>query len=174
VADDDLLCCVALRNEALRLPYFLDYYRQKGVTQFLIVDNNSTDESGDYLLAQPDVYVWHSTHAFSQANFGAAWFELLLQRYGIGHWTLLVDADELLYYPDCEQQSIQRWCTALEQQGVKAYKAILLDMYADTPVHETSKRHAGSSIKIRLATGAVYGNESLAVRSGTIVSIRCR
>lgn len=134
---DELLCCVVVRNEALRLPYFLAYYRQKGVTSFLIVDNGSTDETRAYLLAQADVYVWSSAYSFKAANFGSAWFELLLQRYGIGHWVLIVDADELLYYPACEQTSLPQWCQALERQNAKAYKAILLDMYADRAIQET-------------------------------------
>ncbi|MCX6044760.1 MAG: glycosyltransferase family 2 protein [Chloroflexi bacterium] len=137
ISAGELLCCVVVRNEALRLPYFLAYYRQKGVTRFLIVDNGSTDETLAYLLAQADVYVWSSTYSFKAANFGAAWFELLLQRYGIGHWVLLVDADELLYYPGCEQTSLLQLCDELRRQDVKAYRAILLDMYSDKAIRET-------------------------------------
>ena len=34
-----------MRNEGLRLPYLLDYYRQLGVKRFFIVSNGSTDET---------------------------------------------------------------------------------------------------------------------------------
>jgi len=137
LADGELLCCVVVRNEALRLPYFLAYYRQKAVTRFLIVDNGSTDGTLDYLLAQPDVYVWSSACSFRDANFGAAWFELLLRRYGIGHWVLIVDADELFYYPACEHISLPQLCDKLAQQAVKAYSALLLDMYSDKAIDQT-------------------------------------
>ena len=40
-----ILCFVTLRNEAVRLPYFLDYYRALGVDHFLVVDNDSDDGS---------------------------------------------------------------------------------------------------------------------------------
>ena len=40
ISPNELLCCVVVRNEAKRLPYFLDYYRQKGVNRFFIVDND--------------------------------------------------------------------------------------------------------------------------------------
>jgi len=41
IKPSDILCCVTVRNESLRLPYFLEYYREKGVDKFLIIDNNS-------------------------------------------------------------------------------------------------------------------------------------
>ncbi|NEP41674.1 MAG: hypothetical protein F6K35_21555 [Okeania sp. SIO2H7] len=51
----DILACVVVRNESLRLPYFLSYHRQQGIDKFLIVDNGSNDETLAYLLQQPDV-----------------------------------------------------------------------------------------------------------------------
>jgi tetratricopeptide (TPR) repeat protein len=134
---DDVLCCAAVRNEAVRLPYFLSYYRQKGVAWFLIVDNNSADDTLPYLLQQPDVYVWHSTCSFKRANFGAGWFEVLLRQYGRDHWCLIVDADELLYYPDCEHKSLSELCGELDLQDKKAFTAVLLDMYSDRPIKDT-------------------------------------
>jgi glycosyltransferase involved in cell wall biosynthesis len=133
----DILCCLVIRNEMLRLPYFLTYYRQKGIDKFLVVDNHSTDGSREYLLAQPDVLVWHSDYSFNKANFGAAWFELLLRKYGTGHWVLIVDADELLYYPNCETTSIADLCRHLDYKNKRAFNAVLLDMYAAKPIRAT-------------------------------------
>ena len=133
----DILCCVVVRNEAIRLPYFLAYYRGQGIDKFLVIDNNSTDNTLAFLLDQPDVYVWQSSYSFNQANFGAGWFELLLRKYGLGHWCLIVDADELLYYRDCEHRTIVDLCKSLARANKRAFKAVLLDMYADKPVKET-------------------------------------
>lgn len=138
IAASDLLCCVVVRNELPRLPYFLDYYRHKGVAKFLIVDNDSTDETLAYLRQQPDVYVWHSAKSFNQVNFGSVWFELLLRQYGIGHWCLTVDADELLHYPDCEHKTILQLCQELDEKHYRAYTAVLLDMYSDQSIQETA------------------------------------
>jgi glycosyltransferase involved in cell wall biosynthesis len=134
---DDLLCCVVVRNEAARLPYFLSYYREKGVAKFLIVDNDSTDQTLSYLLGQLDVYVWHSPRSFNQANFGSAWFEVLLRKYGVGYWCLTVDTDELLYYPDCEHKTLPQLCRQLDQHHKTAFGAVLLDMYANKPIKDT-------------------------------------
>ncbi|MBD2771529.1 glycosyltransferase family 2 protein [Iningainema tapete] len=133
----EILCCVVERNELLRLPYFLSYYRQKGIAKFLIVDNNSTDGSLSYLLEQSDVYTWHSTRPFSKANCGSIWLELLLRKYGVGHWCLTVDADEIFYYPDCENISIDQLCQELDKKQKTVFDAILLDMYSDKAVQDT-------------------------------------
>ena len=37
----EILCCMVVRNELPRLPYFLEYYRKKGVDAFFAVDNCS-------------------------------------------------------------------------------------------------------------------------------------
>jgi tetratricopeptide (TPR) repeat protein len=133
----EILCCTVLRNELSRLPYFLAYYRKKGIGAFLAVDNGSSDGSLEYLLSQPDVYVWHSELSFNRANFGAGWFEPILRMHGQGHWCVIVDADELLYYPDCERRSIVDLCRALDLKGKRAFSAIHLDMYSDVPIRDT-------------------------------------
>ena len=133
----EVLCCCVIRNELARLPYFLEYYRRKGVGSFLAVDNGSSDGSVEYLLMQPDVYLWQSTLSFNRANFGSAWFEPILSIYGRDRWCLIVDADELLYYPDCEQRTIASLCRRLDHQKKRAFKAIHLDMYSDLPIRDT-------------------------------------
>ena len=133
----EILCCCVIRNELARLPYFLEYYRRKDVGSFLAVDNGSSDGSVEYLLRQPDVYLWQSTLSFSRANFGSAWFEPILSMYGRNRWCLIVDADELLYYPDCERRTIASLCRRLDRQKKRAFKAVHLDMYSDLPIRDT-------------------------------------
>ena len=134
VTPEDILCCSAFRNECLRLPYFLSYYRSMGVARFFIVDNNSTDGTLTYLLRQPDVHVWRSGCSFNKANFGSAWFEVLLRTYGENHWCVTVDADELLYYPDCETKGLKELTGELDLKRKKALTAVLLDMYSNKPI----------------------------------------
>ncbi|HBE20935.1 MAG TPA: glycosyl transferase family 2 [Cyanobacteria bacterium UBA11149] len=172
VALGDILCCVVVRNETLRLPYFLSYYREKGVDKFLIVDNESTDDTQSYLLSQPDVYLWHSNLSFNRANFGSAWFEVILRKYGVNHWCLTVDADEILYYPDCETKSIRQLCAELDGQNKKAFTAILLDMYSNLPIRETHYNQGQNFLEVcpyfdkqfyhtKLEQGGDYKNQIL-------------
>jgi glycosyltransferase involved in cell wall biosynthesis len=140
IAPQDVLCCVVVRNEAVRLPYFVDYHRRLGVARFLVVDNDSSDGTQAWLARQSDVYLWKSSLSFRKANFGSTWFELLLRRFGVGHWCLIVDADELLIYPDCERRSLPSLCSSLEKRGKRAFNAVLVDMYSDKPIRDTLYR----------------------------------
>ncbi len=129
------LCFLVVRNEMLRLPFILKYYREKGITDFFIVDNDSQDNTLAYLLLQPDVYVWHTSQHFSKK---LDWLSCLLQIYALGHWSLIIDADEILYYPDCEEQSIPQLCNHLDKQGKNALQVIMLDLYSDKSIKATN------------------------------------
>lgn len=137
---DALLCCMVVRNEGLRLPYLLDYYRSQGVACFFVVDNGSTDGTIELLRNRSDVSLWRSTLSFKAGAFGSAWFELLLRRYGVGHWVLLVDADEELIYPGYREKTVPELCSDLESAGKHALPAILLDMYSAGPIEQTVYR----------------------------------
>ncbi len=137
VGADEILCCVAVRNERARMPYFLDYYRQLGVDRFFFIDNGSSDGTTEWLLARTDVHLWTSNLSFKRANFGSAWFEILLRDHGIGHWCLTVDADEFSYFDGAPERSLKQFCRDLDRRGKQAVTGVLLDMYSDRPVRET-------------------------------------
>ncbi|MEM6480250.1 MAG: glycosyltransferase family 2 protein [Pseudomonadota bacterium] len=125
----DILLFSTLRDEYVRLPYFLKYYRELGVSHFLIVDNNSTDGSGDFLAQQKDVSLWHTSDSYRRAKFGVDWLNWLQRRYGHDHWTLVVDPDELFIYPFCDTRPIRALTDWLEVSQVRSFGAMLLDMY---------------------------------------------
>ncbi|KGM49826.1 glycosyl transferase family 2 [Pseudooceanicola atlanticus] len=126
--NDMLLFCTA-RNERVRLPYFLEYYRDLGVQHFLFVDNDSDDGTAAYLADQPDCSVWHTAKGYKRARFGMDWINWLLMRYGHGHWTLTVDPDEFFVYPFCDTRPIQALTDWLDASSIKSFAAMLLDMY---------------------------------------------
>ena len=49
-----LTAIVLVHEEALRLPFFLFFYRLLGVDQFLIVDNGSRDRTQEILSSEKD------------------------------------------------------------------------------------------------------------------------
>jgi len=126
---DDLLLFSTQRNEHIRLPYFLNYYREKGVNHFLIVDNDSNDGSLEYLAEQPDVSVWHTRKSYKRSRFGVDWLNWLQFRYGHGHWCLTVDPDEFFIYPFCDTRPIRALTDWLDASSIKSFSAMLLDMY---------------------------------------------
>lgn len=171
-APDEILCCLVARNERSRLSYLLDYYRRLGVDRFLVCDNDSDDGSVEWLLEQPDVHVWTSTLSFTQANFGSAWFELLLRRHGVGHWCLTIDADEFLYFDGAPQRTLKQFCRDLDRRGKQAATGMMLDLYGDRPIRDT-RYHDGDdplhhcpffdrrAFHQKIADGGEYRNQNL-------------
>lgn len=129
IREDDILLFSTLRNERVRLPYFLEYYREQGVNHFLIVDNDSTDGSADYLAEQPDVSVWRTTSSYKRSRFGVDWLNWLQMKYAHGHWALTVDPDEFLVYPFCDTRPLRALTDWLDASNIKSFSAMLLDMY---------------------------------------------
>ncbi|NOX39568.1 MAG: glycosyltransferase family 2 protein [Alphaproteobacteria bacterium] len=129
ITRDAILGFSTVRNEILRLPFFLKHYRALGVEHFLIVDNNSDDGTREYLAEQPDVSVWGSTHSYKKSRFGVDWLTWLQIRHGHGHWCLSVDADEILVYPDNETRPLRALTGWLDARSIPSFGALMLDMY---------------------------------------------
>lgn len=129
ITDDAILAFSTVRNEVIRLPYFLNYYRNLGVQHFLMVDNDSDDGTTEYLSAQPDVSLWHTKHSYKLSRFGVDWLTWLQIKHGHGHWCLTVDADEILVYPHHEARPLAELTAWLDQTGTPSFGALMLDMY---------------------------------------------
>ncbi len=129
-----ILAFVTVRNEALRLPYFLQHYRKLGVDHFLIVDNASTDGTMALLQGQVDVSVWQTSAGYRASRFGLDWLTGLMRRHGAGHWCLTLDADELLVYPHCETRPLRALTEHLQAEGRPSFGALMLDLYPKGPL----------------------------------------
>lgn len=143
-----ILLFSTMRNERIRLPYFLDYYRRLGIDQFLIVDNDSTDGTREYLAQQPDVSLWTTQAGYKQSRFGMDWIMHLLRRYGAGNWCLTVDVDEFLVYPFCETRPLRALTDWLDSASVRSFSAMLLDMYPKGAIHEQPYREGQNPFEI--------------------------
>jgi hypothetical protein len=143
-----ILLFSTMRNERVRLPYFLDYYRKLGIDHFLIVDNGSTDGSREYLSDQPDVSVWSTSAGYKQSRFGMDWIMHLLRRHGQGNWCLTVDVDEFLVYPYCETRPLRALTDWLDSAGTRSFSSMLLDMYPKGAMHEHPYREGQNPFEI--------------------------
>lgn len=148
-----------MRNEKIRLPFFLRYYRNLGVNHFLIVDNDSTDGTREYLAAQPDVSVWTTKASYKSARFGMDWITRLQRRFCHGHWTLTVDVDEFLIYPFCETRPLKALTDWLDASAIRSFSAMLLDMYPKGPIDAQPYREGQDPFEI--ATYFDSGNYSV-------------
>lgn len=133
---DDILLVSTFRNEHIRLPYFLEYYRAMGVGHFLFVDNGSTDGGAEYLRGMKDVSVWQTSASYRQAGFGIDWMNHLKRKYAHGHWVLVVDPDELFVYPFCDTRPIQALTDWLDNSAIRSFSAMLIDVYPKGRIDE--------------------------------------
>ena len=137
VGKNDILLFATLRNEVVRMPFFLNYYRSLGVKHFFLVDNGSTDGFRALVANDVDVSVWHTEASYSDSNFGMHWMNALLRRYGCEHWCVTCDPDEFLVYPRCDERNLSELAEFLESEHRRSLCCLMLDMYSDKPVSET-------------------------------------
>lgn len=148
IREDDILMFCTLRNEKVRLPYFLNYYREMGVNHFLFVDNDSTDGSLDYLAEQSDVSVWHTRASYKRSRFGVDWLNWLQLKYAHGHWALVLDPDEFLVYPFCDTRPLRALTDWLDASSIKSFSAMLLDMYPKGRLDENPYQSGQNPLEI--------------------------
>ena len=77
IKPNDILLFSTIRNEEIRLPFFLKYYRNLGIIHFILVDNHSSDGSLALLKGQPDVSIWQTEHSYKKSHFGVDWLNCL-------------------------------------------------------------------------------------------------
>lgn len=141
IGSSDILCFATMRNEVLRLPFFLAHHRKIGINHFLIVDNGSDDGTLEMLQEQPDVSLWRTDESYKLSRFGMDWLTALQWKYGHGHWCLTADADEALIYPEWTTRPLSVLTAWLTAQNVRSFGAILLDLYPKGPL---SSHHYGA------------------------------
>ncbi len=130
----DILCFSCVRNEAARLPFWLAHYRKLGVAHFLIVVNDSDDGSLAYLAKQEDVSVWQTDESYRKTRFGMDWLGALQRKHAHGHWSVTVDADELLIYPAHDTRDLRQLTSWLDKKGRVSFGATMLDLYPQGPL----------------------------------------
>lgn len=163
----EILLFSTQRNEKSRLPYFLQYYRDLGVTHFVIVDNDSSDGTGAYLVDQPDVSLWQTKASYKNSRYGVDWLNHLQSKYAHGHWCVVVDADEFLLYPFCDTRPLRALTDWLDSCSIRSFGAMMLDMYPKGPLEDQPYQPGQNPMDIAcwfdsgnymISRNPVYGN----------------
>ncbi len=136
IGQGQILVFSTMRNERVRLPYWLAHHRALGVDHFLIVDNGSDDDTREFLMREPDVSLWSTGHSYKLSRFGMDWLTLLQRRHGHGHWCLTVDADEIFVYPHHDTRPLPALTGWLDREGRRSFGALMLDMYPKGPLRD--------------------------------------
>jgi len=136
---------VIARNEALRLPYFLNYYSTLGVDRFFLIDNNSTDNTREIALTYKNVHVFKIDESYKNHW---TWMEFFLEKYGKNRWCMVVDVDELLHFPYSESLSIKKLISYFDLNHYTAIRSLLLDVYSDKAITDTFYKQNENPLKI--------------------------
>ena len=135
VKDDSLNLIVVFRNEELILPYFIDYYKKMNIDNFIFIDNNSTDESLNYILERNDI---NSQIHFVQTSYrdnlyGVGWVNKILKDQFKNKWCVVVDVDELILLPD------NKTLTDIKSEMINSDSNVLQTLMVDFYPNELNK-----------------------------------
>ena len=126
-----------LRDEIIRLPYFLYYYNKIGIKHFIFLDNMSIDGSFEFLYnSKYNITLFRSEDSYKENNQGNLWREKIMKLYGENRWYLLVDIDELFYYKDIENNKINIICEHCEKNNYNVFRSFALDMYPNSKLKD--------------------------------------
>jgi len=119
-----------VKDEIVRLPWYLKYYRRLGCRDFVFIDTGSKDGTVDYLNLQSDVYLYHApADQLPTSRGGADWINVLGPKHAIHRWILLADIDENLTWPEQELEGLEGLITRAERLGLNRVFTPTIDIY---------------------------------------------
>lgn len=129
VRPTDPIIVSVVRDEMERLPVFLAYYRELGIKRFAFIDNDSHDNTVEWLENQKDVDVFSCQDSFSERR-KIGWSNRIMGFYGINRWFLLLDGDEFLDWLQRGKYSLSQLIFDFQKRNIFHVKALMVDMYA--------------------------------------------
>jgi len=124
----DVPVFVAVRNDAARLPFFLNYHRRLGIGHFLVVDTGSSDGVEDLVCEQPDCSLWR-LEGLQDDRAPQHALNHLLRTHGSGRWCLTLEPNELFAFPYCEHRRVQDLIDFLGSEAREQFFYVQVDMY---------------------------------------------
>ncbi len=100
----------------------------------MIADNGSDDGTFEYLSEQPDVALFAVDTEYGQSNYGVAWQQALMANFRTGRWSLVADADELLFWNTDLSGNLPALLESPAFDDADAARIFMLDMYPRGPL----------------------------------------
>jgi len=114
-------------NVSYFLPLFFEWHRAIGIERFLYIDNNSTDGSVDIAACQANTIVVACDLEFKlhQSRMRSAIPRALIT----GGWTAMIDADEMLDYPERDRLALPDFIRTGAADGATGFIGQMLDLF---------------------------------------------
>ncbi|MEM7619913.1 MAG: glycosyltransferase family 2 protein [Pseudomonadota bacterium] len=133
LSEQDIPLIVVARDSEARYPDFLRHYREIGITRFIIVDNNSKDNSINYLKTQSDIDIWLWSQNFGELEKCAV-LQNMINLYGLYRWYMVIDIDEYFVYSGMENYKLLEFIIGLQHVGEQQVLAPMVDMFSTSPI----------------------------------------
>ena len=143
--DGDIVLVSVVKNEELRLPFFLKYYGDLGIRQFVFLDHESSDRSGELI---DGCRFATQVPVSGDFVFKRTWIRAVLNTVCRDRWVLVVDADEILVYPGMESLSLVDLVATLQRGDHNALPCLLLDMYPRGDVFAADYRASQDPLQV--------------------------
>ena len=131
-AKDELIVLCQTRDSRHYIRAFVEHYLSLGAKHLVFLDNGSTDGTVDALEIYDEVTVLRTELPYKTYN--VAMKQYLIERFGKGRWSLLVDIDELFDYPYSDVVSLKALLGYLNEHRYTAVVAHMLDMFPEEPI----------------------------------------
>lgn len=114
---------------------WMDHYINIGIKNFVLVNNNSTDNSTSILKEyekKVNISFWNIDENYNCYKM-CGWKQQIFEFYGVGHRFLTVDSDELLIYENYKNITFEKF---LKRKKISIIKTMMLDVYTNKNIFE--------------------------------------
>jgi hypothetical protein len=127
-----LTAVVPFYGDQWLLPWFLNYYRNLGVSYFVFLDLDAKQGIHEWLEGAADCAVWRPVGFMHPGNTIHA-LNFLRHRYAMDRWCLSVDPFDLLVFPKSETRHVRDLIDFAESEKRDHIYAVVVDAYGDVP-----------------------------------------
>ena len=128
-SQDSIICIATMYNERDSLNYFIEYYVKMGVSHFIFIDNDSSDDSVDIInkhIGNTELKIIYTDESYADNDFGMVWVNNIMKEYK-DHWLLVIDLDEYVILKD--NQTLIDLRSEMINKNQNASQFCLIDFY---------------------------------------------
>ncbi|MDD4187758.1 MAG: glycosyltransferase family 2 protein [Bacilli bacterium] len=156
---DDSIILVCFYNDFENFAKkWMNHYLSIGIKNFVLIDNNSTDNSTILLKNYKDevnISFW-KINEMDNCYRMCGWKQLIFEFYGYNRKYLTVDSDELFIYKDYKEILLEDF---IKREKVSIIKTMMLDVYSNKNIYDSTLEDFNYVDKntYKITTSSSYG-----------------